>query len=72
VLIDVQGTADLSNITFNGQAEVPSVGPASKGACKHGGWKSFTNPSFRNQGQCVSSFEHQSHGQAAAQDADND
>ena len=25
VLIDVQGTADLSNITFNGQAEVPAA-----------------------------------------------
>ena len=26
VLIDVQGTADLSNITFNGQTEVPITG----------------------------------------------
>jgi hypothetical protein len=65
VIVDVQGTADMSNITFNGQAEIPAVGPTSKSACKHGGWKSFTSPSFRNQGQCVSSFEHQSHGQAA-------
>jgi hypothetical protein len=59
VLIDVQGSADLSNITFNGQTQVPVVaGPTSKAQCKHGGWKSFTSPSFKNQGQCVSWFEH--------------
>ena len=59
VLIDVQGTADLSNITFNGQTQVPAVGgPTSKAQCKHGGWKSFTSPSFKNQGQCVSWVQH--------------
>jgi len=61
VLIDVQGTADLSNITFNGQAEVPAptVGsPTTKAQCKHGGWKTFTSPSFKNQGRCVSWVEH--------------
>ena len=55
VLIDVQGTADLSNITFNGQAEVPTAG---HDQCKHGGWKSLSNPSFKNQGRCVSWFNH--------------
>jgi len=62
VLIDVQGTADLSNITLNGQAQVPvtSTGPTSKQQCKHGGWKSFTSPTFKNQGQCVSWFVHHS------------
>ena len=55
VLIDVQGTADLSNITFNGQAQVPA---AAKNQCKKGGWRSFTNPSFKNQGRCVSWFNH--------------
>ncbi len=59
VLIDVQGTADLSNITVNGQLQVPVAGsPTSKDQCKHGGWKSFTSPSFKNQGQCVSWVEH--------------
>lgn len=29
--------------------------PSTKGQCKNNGWKSFTNPSFKNQGQCVSS-----------------
>jgi hypothetical protein len=62
VLIDVQGAADLSNITLNGQAQVPvtSTGPTSKQQCKHGGWKHFTSPAFKNQGQCVSWFVHHS------------
>ena len=60
VLIDVQGSADLSNITFNGVTQVPvPVGPpTTKAQCKHGGWKTFTNPSFKNQGQCVSFVAH--------------
>jgi hypothetical protein len=59
VLIDVQGSADLSNITFNGQTEVPVTGaPTATDQCKHGGWKSFTSPSFKNQGQCVSWVQH--------------
>ncbi len=33
----------------------PLVGPPSdKDECKNGGWMSFNNPSFKNQGQCVS------------------
>ena len=59
VMIDVQGTADLSQITVNGstQVPVPTVnGPTAKSQCKHGGWKTFG--SFRNQGQCVAFFEH--------------
>jgi hypothetical protein len=61
VLIDVQGTADLSNITVNGQTQVPVAGPTTKAQCKKGGWKSFSSPSFKNQGQCVSFFNHQQH-----------
>jgi hypothetical protein len=60
VLIDVQGVADLSNITLNGQAQVPVTTPTSKQQCKHGGWKTFTSPAFKNQGQCVSWFVHHS------------
>jgi hypothetical protein len=57
VLVDVQGTADLTNITFNGVTQVPAVQvgpPTSKDACKHGVWKTFNNPSFKDQGQSVS------------------
>jgi hypothetical protein len=63
VLIDVQGSADLSNITFNGVTQMPApiVTPTSKAQCKHGGWKTFTTPSFKNQGQCVSFVVHHTH-----------
>jgi len=55
ILIDVQGTADVSNITVNGVLQVPEAAtPTSKEQCKNGGWKTFTNPSFKNQGDCVS------------------
>jgi hypothetical protein len=55
ILIDVQGTADVSNITVNGVLQVPAPSaPTSKDQCKNGGWQTFTNPSFKNQGDCVS------------------
>ena len=59
VLIDVQGTADLTNVTFNGKLQklAPGKGDVAR-ACKKGGWKSFTNPAFKNQGQCVKSLVH--------------
>jgi len=59
IAIDVQGVADISNIVFNGVLQVPAgTGPASKDQCKNGGWKAFSNPTFKNQGQCVSFVEH--------------
>lgn len=37
----------------------PIVGPpANKNACKNDGWKTFNNPTFKNQGQCVSYTNH--------------
>ena len=56
VLIDVQGRADLTNISVNGVAEVPGRAVRrvdDKADCKKGGWKTFTDPKFKNQGQCV-------------------
>ncbi|MDO8552084.1 MAG: hypothetical protein Q7S01_00980 [bacterium] len=32
---------------------IPPV-PTNKNQCKNGGWETFTNPYFKNQGQCVS------------------
>jgi hypothetical protein len=59
IAIDVQGVADISNIVFNGVRQVPAgTGPAAKNQCKNEGWKAFTDPTFKNQGQCVSWFEH--------------
>lgn len=63
VLIDVQGRADLSKITLNGQLQVPTptttgTSPTSKNQCKHGGYKTFTSPHFKNQGQCIKFVNH--------------
>jgi hypothetical protein len=55
VLVDVQGTADLTRITFNGTLEKP-VQPMVQ--CKHGGWK---DGHWKNQGQCVSHFAKAKH-----------
>ncbi len=32
--------------------------PTDKDQCKNDGWKTFNNPTFKNQGQCVSYFNH--------------
>ena len=63
VLIDVQGTADLTKIMVNGKVQKLAPGGAAGGGdlarpCKKGGWKSFTNPTFKNQGQCVKFLMH--------------
>ena len=60
VLIDIEGVADLTDITFNGVAQVPVVPLTTKDQCKNDGWKTFTDPSFKNQGQCVSFVNRQS------------
>lgn len=61
VLIDVQGKADLTKITLNGKAQKVTKGNGknlASAACKNGGFKSFTNPRFKNQGQCVKFMVH--------------
>jgi hypothetical protein len=41
------------------QTSDPTVGPpTSKDLCKKDGWKTFNNPSFKNQGDCVSLSNH--------------
>jgi len=61
VLIDVQGSADLTKVTFNGKLQRVAPGKAHADfarPCKKGGWKGFTNPTFKNQGQCVKFLIH--------------
>jgi len=59
VLIDVQGTADLTKVSFNGKVQKLSGGASDFARpCKKGGWKTFTNPTFKNQGQCVKFLVH--------------
>ena len=61
VLIDVQGKADLTKITLNGKMQKVTKGHGkdlASAACKNGGYKTFTNPKFKNQGQCVKHMVH--------------
>jgi hypothetical protein len=46
----VFGTADGTTIyDFE-----PLSSPTDKESCKNGGWMTFNNPTFKNQGECVS------------------
>jgi hypothetical protein len=48
----VDTTDDEGRYTlFDGTVSPPDA--HDKDACKDGGWRSFTDPTFRNQGQCV-------------------
>jgi hypothetical protein len=48
------GTTTTTTTTTTPKA--PAVSAAS---CKHDGWRTFTSPRFRNQGQCVRFFVHE-------------
>jgi hypothetical protein len=52
--IGTPGTVTIDNISVNGEVVGDSAKPTSKDQCKNGGWMNFQDPSFRNQGQCVS------------------
>jgi hypothetical protein len=61
VVQDEQGTVTISNITVNGTAVTYANAPTSKDQCKKDGYKTLTDQNgnaFRNQGQCVSYFNH--------------
>lgn len=45
--------------------------PTNKNQCKDGGWKTFNNPTFKNQGQCVEYVEHHN-GKGHDDDKDHD
>ncbi len=49
------GTGTSATATFTVTVNrVPAGPPTSKDQCKNGGWKTFDNPTFKNQGECVS------------------
>jgi len=55
-------TRTFTNVTANHTisatfaANQTNGGPQTKAACKNDGWMSFSNPSFKNQGQCIAYF----------------
>ncbi len=55
---NVDGTwypGEILTFTTASVTPPPATAPSTKDDCKKGGWMTFTNPSFKNQGQCVSS-----------------
>lgn len=54
----LDGYLDNVVVMMNGDEVIsdfePSLTPTSKDQCKKDGWMMFNNPSFKNQGQCVS------------------
>lgn len=58
---DSEQTVLVDNITLNSDVTtfdpVLVAPPTDKEMCKKGGWKIFNNPSFKNQGACVSFVE---------------
>ncbi len=61
-LVDVTVAGDTTTYDFTVDADgdgIPDTAPpTAKDDCKKGGWASFNNPSFRNQGDCVSYTNH--------------
>jgi len=47
-------TSNVDAFTFDETTYDFDVPPTNKDQCKNDGWKSFTSPSFKNQGDCVS------------------
>lgn len=52
--IGTPGSVTIDNISINGDVVGDSAKPMTKDECKEGGWKNFQDPSFKNQGECVS------------------
>jgi hypothetical protein len=53
--IGTAGSVVIDNISVNNQVVGSPSQPMSANDCKNGGWMKYTNPPFKNQGQCVSS-----------------
>jgi hypothetical protein len=47
------GIVNIDNVSLNGAVVGSPTSPQTKDDCKNGGWQNF-NPSFKNQGDCVS------------------
>lgn len=54
VIVSDGALTDSQSITINVTEVTDAVTtPTNKNQCKNGGWMSFTNPAFKNQGLCV-------------------
>jgi hypothetical protein len=50
---------DRARRTWPGAQPIEVVVLGTKDACKNGGWRTFSNPGYKNQGDCVSYVERQ-------------
>ncbi len=57
VLAHQSGFTDLNEQFNSSKTQTTLIAPTSKDQCKDDGWKNY--PQFKNQGQCVSSVNHQ-------------
>lgn len=53
---DGDGVGDVCDGDVDGDGIPNEQDTNTKDDCKNGGWAQFTSPTFKNQGQCVSSF----------------
>ena len=53
---DREQTVLFDNTVVNGTSYdfTPLLTPTNKDECKNDGWMTFNNPTFKNQGDCVS------------------
>lgn len=51
-------TGDPSTVMPDPEEPPVVTAPTTKNQCKNGGYKTFTNPTFKNQGQCVTFVNH--------------
>jgi hypothetical protein len=49
----------IDNVSY--ASSTATVPPTGNNPCKHGGWKTFSDPSFKNEGRCISHMHHPSH-----------
>ena len=54
----VTATVPVGNAPVHIAFAVRTQGPTGKDQCKQGGWQTFTNPAFKNEGDCVSFVNH--------------
>jgi hypothetical protein len=50
---DGDGIGDVCDPDDDGDGIPDTAPPTRADQCKNGGWATFNNPSFKNQGQCI-------------------
>ncbi len=59
--IGTAGLVHIDNISVNNAVVGSPTSATTKDDCKNGGWQNFVNPTFKNQGDCVSFVQSNPH-----------